>query len=246
MGIFMELKGRLKLIADKIPECDILTDVGTDHAYIPIHQIKYSKCVKAIASDIKKGPILSAKMNIKEAGYEKYIDTRIGYGLEAINEKEVDVIVIAGMGGILIKDILEKDLYKVRRAKALVLQPMNAIEITREWLYKNGFDILDEELCDEGEKIYNVLVVCWKGETKDTESIYYYIGKRLIEKRDPLLGKLLKKKIQLLKKAITEMEKASDKSNEIKAKYIWMKSEFEILYNLLFSKEKEKTPDINF
>lgn len=190
----MELKGRLRLIADKVPECTIVSDIGTDHAYIPVYLIKNGVCNKAIAVDVKQGPLLAASENIKHFKLEKAIDTRLGNGLEPVQIAEIDVIVIAGIGGILMKDILEKQMDKAIAAKTLVLQPMNAIEILREWLYENGFYIYDEELVNEGEKIYNVLNVKWTGKKEQHDEIDYYIGPILVEKKDPLLKKLLNKK----------------------------------------------------
>ena len=223
----MELKGRLGLIAKKVPNCDIVTDVGTDHAYIPIFLIKNSICKKAIATDIKKGPIMIARNNISSFDVDGFIEARIGYGLELIDESESDVIIIAGMGGILIKDILIKDLNKAVKAKTLVLQPMNAIEVLREWLYSNGFEIYDEEMCSEGEKLYNVIVARWTGKVQNVYRIDYYIGKKLIEKQDPLLGRYIGKKIKQLEKSILEMNNSSESRLEAKENQLWFKGELE-------------------
>ncbi|NJD04175.1 MAG: SAM-dependent methyltransferase, partial [Ruminiclostridium sp.] len=153
----MDLKGRLGAIAEKIPQCGTLADVGTDHAYIPIFAVKNSMCRKAIAADVKSGPVGIAARNIKRYGYEKRIETRLGYGLEPITEAESDVIVIAGMGGILIREIIEKSIEKAQIARVLILQPMNMAEVLRKWLNENGFEIFDETLAEESDKIYNIL-----------------------------------------------------------------------------------------
>jgi len=216
----MELKGRLQLIAKKVSDCDIVCDIGTDHAYIPIYLFLKGKCKRAIAADIKKGPIEAATNNIKGYGLENFIETRVGDGLAPIKEDEVDIIVIAGMGGILIKEILEIDLNKAKKAKKIILQPMNAFEILREWLYRNGFEISDEELESEGNKIYNVIVVRWTGNCSEKNDLYYNIGKKLIENKDPLLERFLLKKIKDLNSAIKEMEKACEQGLESRDKYI--------------------------
>jgi len=104
----MELKGRLKLIADLTPKCNIVCDIGTDHAYIPIYLVMNKKCQRALACDVRKGPIGFAEKNIAEYGLSQYISTRIGYGLEPLEDNEVDVVVIAGMGGLLIKKYWKK------------------------------------------------------------------------------------------------------------------------------------------
>lgn len=218
----MELKGRLKLIQNKIPICNTMCDIGTDHAYLPIALIDKNICNKAIAADIKKGPTLAAIRNIKQFGMEHRIEARMGDGLDPIHENEAEVIVIAGMGGILIKDILEKGISKAKTAKSLILQPMNAIEVLREWLNKNGFDIFDEELISEGEKIYHVISVTWTQTPQKIDNFYYYIGLKLIERNDPLLKKYILRQMKLLRKAIQEMEASDDKVEQIRVRYTWL------------------------
>jgi tRNA (adenine22-N1)-methyltransferase len=202
----MELKGRLRLIADKTPTCRIVADIGTDHAYIPIYLVKNKICDMAIAADVKKGPLRSAGENIKLHGLEGEIATRLGSGLEPVQKEELDVAVIAGMGGQLISEILETSREKAQKATALVLQPMNAPEVLRQWLYENGFCIYDEELVQEGIKLYNVVCARWTGEKKEVAAIYLYIGEKLLEKRDPLLKSLMDRRLLQWKKVYQEIK----------------------------------------
>lgn len=228
----MRLKGRLELIARKVPKCDIVCDVGTDHAYIPIYLMEDKRCRRAVASDVKLGPLHAAEENIRNNGFENCIVTRLGYGIDTISENESDVIVIAGMGGILITNILEKGINKARKANLLVLQPMNSIEFVREWLYSEGFDIIDEELAAEGEKIYVVISARWDGIRRQYSQVYYHIGRKLVEKRDPLLEKYINRKIIQLESVLDEMKKMDRRDMEIEQKYGDMKNEFENIANL--------------
>lgn len=211
----MELKGRLKLIADKVPKCRLLCDVGTDHAYIPIYLVERGICEKAIASDVRKGPIDIADENIRKAGLENVVECRLGYGLDTLEEHESDVIVIAGMGGALIAEILNKGFIKAKKATCLVLQPMKAPEVLRQWLYLNGFDITDEELIGEENKIYNVIVARWTGVIREQEPIFLLIGEKLVEKRDLLLSRLLSRNIRILDKIIQGQKKSERKNFDI-------------------------------
>ena len=216
----MELRGRLKLIASKTPRCNTVCDIGTDHAYIPIYLIINGICKKAIASDVKKGPVLAASTNISQHNLVDRIETRMGNGLDTIGLDEADTIIIAGMGGLLIKEILSSSFEKASKASALILQPMNAIEVLRKWLYDNGFEIYDEELAAEGEKIYNVIAARWTGLIEKTEDIYFYLGRKLIDKKDALLPRYIKKSIYTLNKAIKEMERAeSIEAIELRERY---------------------------
>ncbi len=215
----MEIKGRLKLIADKIPNCRVLCDVGTDHAYIPVYLVKNRRCGRAVACDIGIGPLNAAKQNIKLFGLETFIDARLGYGLEPLLPGEADAIVIAGMGGTLINNILEKGFEAVKRASWLVLQPMNAAELVRKWLYSRGFEIYDEELASEGSKLYGVICSRWTGNRREPDEIYYYIGEKLISRRDPLLEKYIERKRSQLKNALKELQAAGERGAEIRQKF---------------------------
>jgi len=228
----MELKGRLGAIAKKIPQCSTLADIGTDHAYIPLLAVQNSICMKAVAADVKIGPIEIAARNIKRLGYEKQIETRLGYGLEPLKENEADVIVIAGMGGILIQEIIAKSIVKAQTAKVLILQPMNMVETLRKWLNENGFEIIDETLADESKKIYNIISVKWTGETIELEDFYHYIGYNLVKRKDAVFKRYAMNKINLLNKKIVGMQKAIDQPEELK-KLIEIKNRLEALLNEL-------------
>lgn len=211
----MELKGRLGALAEKIPLCTTLADVGTDHAYIPIDAVKRGKCKRAIATDVRKGPIFIAQRNIERHGAREYIETRLGNGLEPLAVGEAEVIVIAGMGGTLIQEILEKGFLQAQKAGSIVLQPMNAIEVVREWLDQNGFTLLDESLTSEGEKIYHILHAQWSGKSGTRDELGYYLGRRLMERNDPLLDRYLVKKLKQLERMISGMEKADARPDNL-------------------------------
>jgi len=202
----MELKGRLGSIAKKVPKCNIVCDIGTDHVYIPICLLKTGICKRAVVTDINEGPVARAQKNIKEYHLEEYIEARVGDGLEPIKDNEIDVIIIAGMGGKLIAKILGEGITKAKRARLLVLQPMNSEELVSAWLYENGFEILDEELIKEGNKIYNIKVAKWTGKLKAYNEIEIYLSEKLISKKSPVLEEYISKKITMLNKKISGMK----------------------------------------
>lgn len=214
----MDLKGRLGLIADMVPQCDVVCDIGTDHAYIPIYLVMNNRCKRAVASDIRKGPIKVADKNIEKYNLRNYIDTRVGNGLETVRDGEEDTIIIAGMGGLIISGILEEGFETVKKANSLIIQPMYSIELVRKWLYENGFEIYDERLSKEDRRIYNVLAAKWTGSVQKKEEIYYYIGEKLFENKDRLLESYIQNKLRQLNKIICEMEKMNDKNSALRLK----------------------------
>ncbi len=136
-----------------------LADIGTDHAYIPIRLAQNNCITKAFACDIKEGPLKIAENNIKKYRLEDIISTRLGAGLEPISPGEAETVVIAGMGGEMIINILSKDLEKSYSYPEIILQPMNFQRELRQWLSLNKFQVICEDLSQEGFKVYNLIKV---------------------------------------------------------------------------------------
>jgi tRNA (adenine22-N1)-methyltransferase len=142
-----------------IPECGLLADIGCDHGYIPIDAVQKGKAQKAVACDIKEGPLERAKKNIEKAGLEDRIDGRLCPGLEGLEPGEADVIVIAGMGMRTIAEILTEGEKVAKAAKYLILQPQSEIPEMREFLKENGYNLIENKLMTEGDKYYFAMLV---------------------------------------------------------------------------------------
>ncbi|MEG2353393.1 MAG: class I SAM-dependent methyltransferase [Clostridium sp.] len=184
----MELSLRLKKIADLVESCEGVMDVGTDHGYIPIYLIKNQVCNRAIASDINKGPIQRAKNNIRIKRLNNKIDCRLGGGLSTIKKGEVDVAIIAGMGGNLIRDILEADLDIFKSLDYVIVQPVQNAEVFREYVLSSGYDIIKEEMCIEEGKFYQILKIKYNKNKKISleNKLFYEISETLVKERHPI------------------------------------------------------------
>lgn len=153
-----KLSPRLQKIADIIPRSEILADIGTDHAYLPRYLLQTEKIAKAILTDKNKGPLLIAQKNIQVAKLVEKVDFRQGDGLSPLKKGEVQTIVIAGMGGKLIQNILQETPAILDATKTLILQPMNNVEKLRFFLYQHDFYIAKETLAYEKGKIYQIIL----------------------------------------------------------------------------------------
>lgn len=210
----MELKGRLRAIADMVDPCDTVCDVGTDHAYVPIYLVQKGICKRAIATDLRKGPLDKAEQNIERYDLKSSIQTRLGDGLNAIKPGEADTIVAAGMGGQLITQILSDCFETASRTGNLILQPMNAPEALRKWLYENGFSICDESLVKDGRKIYCIIAAKWTGKKYEKPALEYYINEALVKKKDALIKEYLDNWIKKLTKEINGLVLSSSHNND--------------------------------
>lgn len=219
----MELSKRLNWILRYIDKCNSIMDVGTDHGYIPIHLVKNNIVKKAIASDINKDPLEKARLNASLDGVLDKIDLRLGGGLEPLKNKEVQGIIIAGMGGNLIRDILEKDINKVKSLEYLILQPAQNPEVLREYLYNTNYEILNEDLCFDEGQFYELFKVRYRiGENTKMDSIFYEISPVMLKENNKLIREYIYSKIEKNKKILNfikeETESAKLRKEELKNK----------------------------
>lgn len=153
-----------------------LADIGTDHAYLPASLILEGTVPCAIAADLRKGPLENAETTVKSYGIADKVQLRLSDGLNAVNPDEVDDIVIAGMGGILISEILGCTPWVRDENIHLILQPQSHDEVLRKWLWDNGFDITEEETCFEDDKVYLCLSAVFTGEAKTYTQLQLLLG----------------------------------------------------------------------
>ncbi len=219
------LTPRLTAVARLVPDCQCFFDVGTDHAYLPVYLCLNNVCKTAVASDIKKGPLLRAEKTVEAFGLRDKISLRLGGGLDTASLNEADCVAIAGMGGLVIAKILSQSGGKTTDNCPFILQPMTAVPELREYLSLNGWKIESEGLAKEDEKIYNIMLVRKaKGENEPNKlsEAELYIGKHLIEKRQEHFDEYLEKKIKKLENMIeglkiSKSDEGLDKLNKTKA-----------------------------
>lgn len=190
----MELSKRLQTVADAVRGQGAVADIGTDHAYIPIYLILSKKTEHAIAMDVRKGPLLRAKENIQAYQLSDKIETRLSDGLEKLDDREVETIVIAGMGGALMARILSDGAHALCTKKELILQPQSEFYKVRRQLHKMGYQITEEKmLIDEG-KFYTVIRAI-DGEEMYEREVEYDYGKYLLEEKNEILLQFLQKEM---------------------------------------------------
>lgn len=190
---------RMLAIANLVDNSKVLADVGCDHAYISINLLEKGKVDRIIASDLREGPLNIAKDNIKLEGFEERIETRLCAGLCGYEAGEVDTILISGMGGMLVKEILSESIDVVRRADTLILEPQSDLRVVRAYLKDIGFEIIDEDMLNEGGKYYQIMKAVKSKEKMEVcddigAMAENEFGPILIKKKHPVLLEFLKKR----------------------------------------------------
>jgi tRNA (adenine22-N1)-methyltransferase len=145
------LNKRLQNISAFIKANDVVLDIGCDHSLLGIYLV-LNKNVKVIGSDINKGPLEKAKENLKKYHLSRKIELRLGDGLSVMSD-DINTIVISGMGGLSIINIL-KDIKKYPNVKKLIISPNNDFSLTREEISKLGFHVYKEMMVLDSGKYY--------------------------------------------------------------------------------------------
>lgn len=214
----VRISKRLCMAASFIRDGSRLADVGTDHGYVPIYLLQQQRISSAIAMDINRGPLERATEHIRLFGLEKYIQTRLSDGLEALLPGEVDSILIAGMGGGLVMHILQEGENVCRQVEEIVLQPQSELEKVRRFLWEKHYRIVAEEMVKEDGKYYPMMRVCYESQKQPCEvpaDEEFCYGGILLLRRHPVLKEYLEweRKIQ---EDIAERLGSLPKTEEIK------------------------------
>ena len=203
---------RIELIASLAKGSNSLLDLGCDHAHVLTIAIKKYGVKEGIASDISDGPLKMAKDNIIKEGLIDKIKIVKSDGFKNINDK-FDTCIIAGMGGILIKDIINDGISKLNDTK-LILEANNNREELRLFLNKNNFMIIDEYAIIDSNKYYEI-IIAKKGNQKIDEFEIKY-GPILLNKKPKKFIDFYKNKFNFLNNIIDNIKDNKEKEEKIK------------------------------
>lgn len=152
----INLTPRLQAVADLVPPGCAVADIGCDHGYVSAYLVQHGIAPRVVAADVRPGPLGACRRLVEELGLDQQIRTRLCSGLTDIADAEYDAVVLAGMGGELIAEILAACPYIHK--KTLILQPMTHPEVVRRFLFTNGFGIRCARVVQEGRHHYLVLL----------------------------------------------------------------------------------------
>ena len=197
----IKLSPRLEAVASFVKTCNCAADIGTDHGFIPVYLLQNGLCKKAIASDINEGPLQSAVRTAHTYSVSKKIDFVCRPGLDGIDAGEADTVIIAGMGGETIVEILKAAPWIKDCGTHIILQPQSKYELLQQYLYSNGFEAECAKLVYDSGRLYIVLSVKYTGNAVEKD-ITYFADKL---ENDPLISdyaSLHLKKLMLREKGL--------------------------------------------
>lgn len=199
---------RLLWFAERVRGGVTFADIGTDHAKLPVYLVKNGKVACAVASDIGEGPIAHARAHIGINGLSDKIKTFVGDGISHLDIETPADIAICGMGGETIVGILMGAPFVKNKDIRLLLQPMTDFAFVRNYLAKNGFYPIDEDIVESDGKLYQCMVVCFNGETYSLTNTEAQLGKLCIEKRSSAFLDYVGRRYNIVKKCCDGKSKA--------------------------------------
>ena len=228
----IKLSNRLKKIAELVDFGARVIDVGTDHGYVPNFLCEKKISRDIIATDISKNSLEKSIELTRERENEKYIRNILANGIVKENR---DNIIIAGLGGIQIAEIILNSIEIARAAKKLILQPMQKTNILRRELNNMGFEIIDEEIIFEDDRYFEIILARYSGKIKKLEEVDFYFSKSLIEKKDKVYLDFLRERQRELEKILSNINNDSDRtkkrSGELKSLLIRTKEAIDEISN---------------
>ena len=191
------LDARLAMAASFVRYGTVPCDVGTDHAYLPIHLLTAGICPRAVATDIHKGPLDCARANAARYRCASRISFYQTDGISHVDlaAENVRDILICGMGGELIARILDDAPYTRLSDVRCILQPMSSVADLRQYLAGAGFRIEEERLAEAAGKIYTCMSVSYDGAVRTSSAAEFLLGAAHIRRgiAEPLFTEYLRR-----------------------------------------------------
>jgi len=193
----------------------IIADIGCDHGYTTIKAILSGKAVFAYACDINKGPLLKAEANIKKAGLSNKVILKLGNGLMPLSGTNVDSLIISGLGGYQIINILNQGLKYTPNIRQIILQPMKEIKNMRMFMHKIGYRIKNENIINN-RGIYYFILNCIPGEEHEYSEAEYELGRVLMQKKTDLFKNYINKEINKTEAILNKIHSNSSVKESIR------------------------------
>lgn len=201
------LSPRLAAVAGMVPAGASLADVGTDHGRLPVWLIQHGVVDRAVASDLRPGPLSRARALAERWGVSDRISFRLCDGLSGIQAGEAQTVTVAGMGGETIADILSAAPWSGQPGHRYILQPMSGLDGLRRYLSGHGFAIRREVLVAEGETLY-VVLLAEPGEMPPLTVGEVWVGRQTRGTDSPLRARYLEQELVKLRRAAEGLSRA--------------------------------------
>ncbi len=219
----IRLSARLEMSARMVGWADCVADIGCDHAHTDIWLLQNDRTSRCVAMDVRKGPLKKAEENLMLYGCRDMVELRLSDGLDGLKAGEAGCIIIAGMGGIVMRNILERGFGSSGHLNGsepvLILQPQSHIYEVRKWLYENSYAISDEDMCREDGKYYFSMKAERVPEKAVADEPELHFGPVLLKRRPPVFAEYLRELSQKAKRRLSQIEISNSEDAALKKAY---------------------------
>lgn len=237
----INLSKRLKTIASFLPRGAYFADIGSDHGYLPCYVCLHDRDARALAGEVNEGPYKSACETVNTYHLQEQIQVKLGDGLEVLKNEPIKQVVIAGMGGSLITQILKDGKKYLTHVDRIIVQPNIGEKNVRKWFLDNDFTIINEVIVEENKHSYEIIVAeqgvkdpIYSKEMLEKQLLF---GPFLLQEKSPdFLNKwaLQKEKLQQI---ILQMKQAAIQN---KAKIAQLEQELHWIEEVIHDEEKHQ------
>ncbi|USS87395.1 tRNA (adenine(22)-N(1))-methyltransferase TrmK [Fructilactobacillus hinvesii] len=209
------LSKRLRAVAELVPPSRQLADIGSDHAYLPAYLLQRHVIQAAIAGEVRLGPLQNAQKEITKLGLATVMQARLGDGLAVLNPTDqVDVIVMAGMGGELISDILTAGQAKLANHPVLVLQPNVDENTVRRWLVAHQYQISAECIVEDSGHFYEMMRAEFSPTPVRLSETEINFGPQLLAQKDAIFQKKWRDRLQKSQLILSNLENSASQPQD--------------------------------
>ncbi len=209
----MKLSKRLETIYELVPQGTFCADIGADHGKLIISLAENNISISSLAVENKIGPFKRLKENISKSKAKDKIKAILSDGIKDIDDN-IDTLIIAGMGGDLIINILNKDKDKLANIKYIIVDAHTNSNKLRRYLNELSFTILEEKIVYEAHIFYEIIKLERRDKKQDLDELDIKFGPILRKRKDDLFIK----KYQLIDEKILELLNNKDKLGEVRSK----------------------------
>ena len=209
----MKINNRLKLVGDYVDKGSIPLDIGCDHAKLSIYLLKEKNFPFVYASDNKSGPLSQARENVNYYNLADRIELIKAEGLNSLNDK-IDTITVTGMGGLTINKMFLENRNKLTNIKTIILSPNNFIKEVRETITILGYYLKDEELVEESDKLYHILVFSKGDKIYSEEELY--LGPILMTKNKEIIKRYYRNELSNINNLLLNKKIPKEKKEELR------------------------------
>ena len=178
-------------LSDRLAACcrfvhpgDRVADVGCDHGYLSIHLLQTGIASHVYASDVREGPLSSAKRNAAVYGITEKIDFFLSDGVQSL-PRDFDTLICAGMGADTMVSILSAAPWLEGGAYRLILQCQSKAPLLRRYLSESGWEIAEETVLRDGRFLYTVMEVLWNPSAPKLTAGQCYFPPALLKSKSP-------------------------------------------------------------